>query len=416
MTEVNYSEIPFNTVTGENRSEVLRGAPISLRVFASALEKLNYGSMSLVTPHLKGYRINAPEDHHINGIIHIKNYAMVRRTLLGGGIGLYESFADDQWETPDLANVLYVFARNAGAIQQVIKGHPILRVLNNFHHKQNRNTRAGSRRNIMAHYDLGNAFYEKWLDPSMTYSSALFDRPDQPLLEAQFNKNRNLARQIGLQTGESVLEIGSGWGGFAEFAAKEVGAKVTGVTISPEQFDYAQERMFREGLNEKVDIRLQDYRDIDEKFDKIASIEMFEAVGQEYWPIYFNKVHQSLKDGGRAGFQIITIANQFFDQYSKSPDFIQRHVFPGGMLPSPKVLKEEVEKAGMRITENLSFGQDYATTLNRWHEKFLSVWDELVPLGFDDKFKKLWRFYLAYCEAGFKAGTTDVCQVSVAKG
>ena len=335
--------------------------------------------------------------------------------MLGGSIGFYESFADDQWESPDLAQTLFVFAQNSDIIQMVMKGHPVLRVFNSLHHRRNKNTKSGSRRNIMAHYDLGNAFYEKWLDPSMTYSSALFTSPGQSLVEAQLNKNKSLATQIGLQTGESVLEIGSGWGGFAEYAAKEVGAHVTGVTISPEQYDYARERIFREGLNEKVEIRLQDYRDIDDKFDKIASIEMFEAVGKEYWPTYFNKVQQSLNEGGRAGLQIITIADRFYEKYAKSPDFIQRYVFPGGMLPSPEILNAQVEKAGMKITDKLSFGQDYATTLNNWHERFLHVWDDLTPLGFDSRFKKLWRFYLAYCEAGFKAETTDVCQVTLAK-
>ena len=218
-----------------------------------------------------------------------------------------------------------------------------------------------------------------------------------------------------MQEADNVLEIGSGWGGFAEYAAKEVGAKVTGLTISPAQYDYACERMFRLGLNEKVEIRLQDYRDVEDTFDKVASIEMFEAVGREYWPAYFNKINDCLVSGGQAGLQIITIADRFFDNYVRSTDFIQRYVFPGGMLPSPSVFKRHVEDAGLTLASSLSFGQDYARTLSSWHKSFLDSWQDLQPMGFDQQFKKLWEFYLAYCEAGFRAETTDVKQVTLVK-
>ena len=277
----------------------------------------------------------------------------------------------------------------------------------------NRNTKSGSKRNIMAHYDLGNSFYEKWLDRTMTYSSARFDDHDTDLASAQKHKYCTLAETMSLKPDETVLEIGSGWGGFAEYAAKDIGAYVTGVTISKAQLDFAQERIFREGLAEKVNFRLQDYRDLSGQYDKIASIEMFEAVGQEYWPAYFDKLRECLKPGGVAGLQIITIDDRYFDHYQARPDFIQRYVFPGGMLPSIPQLRKQIENAGLIWQDAFAFGQDYAKTLNVWTERFLDAWEAIAPLGFDEQFKKLWRFYLAYCEAGFRAKSTDVIQAAV---
>ncbi len=212
-----------------------------------------------------------------------------------------------------------------------------------------------------------------------------------------------------------MLEIGAGWGGFAEIAAREYGAKVTGLTISPAQLDYARKRIFEQGLADRVDFRLQDYRDVHGSFDKVVSIEMFEAVGKKYWPAYFTKVRDVLRPGGVAALQIITIADRFFGPYSRSTDFIQRYVFPGGMLPSPYVLQQEVERAGLCWQGAAAFGQDYARTLAEWRRRFLAAWEEIVALGFDEKFKKLWQFYLSYCEAGFKAATTDVMQIRLAR-
>jgi cyclopropane-fatty-acyl-phospholipid synthase len=236
------------------------------------------------------------------------------------------------------------------------------------------------------------------------------------LSSAQYNKYRTLAQSIELKEGDSVLEIGSGWGGFAEFAAKEIGAQVTGLTISPAQFEYAQERIFREGLADKVEFKLLDYRDASGQFDKVASIEMFEAVGKEYWPAYFQKVCELMKPGGAAGIQTITIADRFFETYANSTDFIKRYVFPGGMLPSVKVLKAEVARAGLSWQGASAFGLDYAATLAEWHRRFLAAWDEIGAMGFDNRFKKLWEFYLSYCEAGFRAATTDVMQIRLARG
>jgi cyclopropane-fatty-acyl-phospholipid synthase len=279
----------------------------------------------------------------------------------------------------------------------------------------NRNSRKGSKKNIHAHYDLGNAFYNLWLDPGMTYSSALYTQPNQPLEAAQTAKYAALAEAIGVQSSHEVLEIGCGWGGFAEFVGREVGAKVQAITISQAQHDYAKRRVFEQGLAERVDIRLIDYRDVEGRFDRIASIEMFEAVGEAYWPTYFGKIGDLLQPGGRAGLQIITIADQLFDGYRSRPDFIQRYIFPGGMLPSENRLKAETDAAGLSWSGVRRFSHDYARTLRAWADAFDQRWDDVRRLGFDERFRRLWLYYLGYCEAGFRTGRTDVIQLALAK-
>jgi cyclopropane-fatty-acyl-phospholipid synthase len=288
-------------------------------------------------------------------------------------------------------------------------------LLNFAAHLLHRNSRTGSKHNILAHYDLGNAFYSRWLDPSMTYSSARFERPGQSLPEAQRNKYASLARQIDLRRDDHVLEIGCGWGGFAEFAAGEIGAKVTGITISPAQHEFARKRLFEQGLAERADIRLVDYRDVRGQFDRVASIEMFEAVGEEYWPTYFSKIREVLSPGGRAGLQIITIRDELFEHYRSRADFIQKYVFPGGMLPSELRLKEETDRAGLEWGDIVRFGQNYADTLAEWARRFENAWDDIRGLGFDERFRRLWRFYLGYCEAGFRMERTNVVQLSLAR-
>ena len=402
-------------VTARNNDVALAGTPFFFRLVCRSLARIQFAAITFALPDGRTLTFKGAQETETSATIIVKDYAFARRVVLGGDIGFFESFADEQWETPDLATCLYVFARNADFLQGSFRAAPFLNFLNNMRHAINTNTRAGSKRNIMAHYDLGNSFYEKWLDPTMTYSSARFPSSGANLADAQINKYRALAQSIALKPGDSVLEIGSGWGGFAEFAAKDMGANVTGLTLSPSQYDYARKRIFEEGLSEKVEFRLQDYRDVDGTFDKIVSIEMFEAVGKQYWSAYFNKVREALKPGGVAGLQIITIADRFFEHYSKSTDFIQRYVFPGGALPSPSLVKSHLEDAGLNLQTVSEFGQDYARTLNSWHRDFLNAWEEIQPLGFDEQFKKLWRFYLAYCEAGFKAGTTNVCQVTAGR-
>ncbi|MEM8988149.1 MAG: cyclopropane-fatty-acyl-phospholipid synthase family protein [Pseudomonadota bacterium] len=409
------STLPETMLKGTPASYKTLGPRPFMQVAMRIAGHIQWGTMIVALPDGRVFKFEGREKPEEVGVLLIKDWRFARKMILGGTIGLYEAFEKDMWDSPDIAQFLRVGAANAEVMQGYFLGNVFVRQLNNLFHTLNKNTKNGSRRNIMAHYDLGNSFYKLWLDPTMTYSSAKFAHPGQDLADAQTNKYRALAESIDLKPGERVLEIGSGWGGFAEYAAREVGASVTGITISKEQYDFAQERMFREGLNEKVEIRLQDYRDVDEQFDKAASIEMFEAVGKEFWPIYFHKLRDSLKPGGVAGLQIITIADDIFPYYEKASDFIQRYIFPGGMLPSPGILRDQVQAAGLSWRREDSFGLDYADTLNAWHKSFLAAWDDIREMGFDDRFKKLWRYYLAYCEAGFRGGTTDVAQVAVAR-
>ena len=347
--------------------------------------------------------------------LEVRDYRFMRRVMGSGAIGFAEGFMAGEWDTPDLPALLEVFSLNFDRLQRLVQGQPWMRLVHRVLHARRRNTRQGSRHNIHAHYDLGNAFYGQWLDASMTYSAALFASPAQPLHEAQEAKYAALARGMGLEAGHSVLEIGCGWGGFAEYAAARVGAKVTGVTISKAQYEFARRRLFDQGLAERAEIRLVDYRDVEGRFDRIASIEMFEAVGRQYWPAYFGQVHALLQPGGRAGLQIITIEDALFDDYAKHADFIQKYIFPGGMLPSEGRLRQEVSRAGLSWQGAARFGQDYARTLNQWAVRFQEAWMAIEPLGFDERFRRLWLFYLAYCEAGFRTGRTDVIQLSLGR-
>jgi cyclopropane-fatty-acyl-phospholipid synthase len=345
----------------------------------------------------------------------VHDYRCMARVMAAGDIGFAEGYMAGEWDTPDLTAVLVSASLNFDRIQQLAVGNPLMRAVNFFKHMTRFNSRAGSKKNVHAHYDLGNAFYERWLDQSMTYSAARFEHPGQPLADAQRNKYAALARSMELRPGDEVLEIGCGWGGFAEYAAKEIGARVTGVTISKEQYAFARKRMFDQGLAEKADIRLIDYRDVTGEFDRVASIEMFEAVGERYWPAYFGKIQEVLKPGGQAGLQIITIRDELFDHYRAHADFIQKYVFPGGMLGSERRLKEETDHAGLKWRGLTRFGQDYADTLAEWATAFQAAWDGIRSLGFDERFRRLWQFYLSYCEAGFRTERTNVIQLALAK-
>jgi cyclopropane-fatty-acyl-phospholipid synthase len=391
------------------------GAPMIFRAaFKTMARNWRAGDLTFITP--AGGRLRLRGDAPgPQAIVQIKDYRFIRRALAAGDIGFAEGYMAGEWDTPDLTAVLSVFSLNFEQLKRVTEGNPLVGLFNFVSHAFNANSREGSRRNIHAHYDLGNAFYSRWLDPSMTYSAARFERPDQPLNEAQRNKYKTLAEQMELAPDHHVLEIGCGWGGFAEFAAGEIGAKVTGITISQEQYDFAAKRMFDQGLNEKVDIQLIDYRDVAGRFDRVASIEMFEAVGERYWPAYFGKVREVLNPGGRAGLQIITIQDQIFEGYRRRADFIQKYIFPGGMLPSEARLKAETERAGLVWTGIGRFGQNYADTLAAWRRAFDGAWEEIRHLGFDERFRRLWRFYLSYCDAGFRTGRTDVVQLGLVK-
>jgi len=342
--------------------------------------------------------------------LRIKNFRLLPKMLFYGDLGLAESYMSGDWDTTDLAALLRLGSINSSALRQVYVKTIIARALDRIRHARRKNTPCGSRRNIAAHYDLGNNFYNQWLDPSMSYSSALFDKMNEPIEIAQRRKYLRIAEKLALKPGQQILEIGCGWGGFAEIAATEFGCNIVGLTLSTEQAAFAKARMARLGLSEKVKIRLQDYRDVKGCFDKIVSIEMFEAVGEAYWSTYLKVLERCLKPGGQAALQIITIDNARFTSYRNDPEFIQRYIFPGGMLPSPHALDNALTQAKLKITNAFYFGKSYAETLRRWDKSFQDHWPEIKKLGFDERFFRMWRYYLCYCEVGFDEGTVDVGQ------
>jgi cyclopropane-fatty-acyl-phospholipid synthase len=379
------------------------------RILARSLEHVTEGRLTVEFP--SGTRLTfGTADGSPRASVKIHDSRTILRVIASGDIGLAEGYMRGEWDTPDLTALLLLGARNADAIAGVISQSGIASVLNRIRHARRANTRRGSRRNIAAHYDLGNDFYAAWLDSGMAYSSALFDSPSESLPVAQRRKFIRLAERLNLRPGDRVLEIGCGWGGFAEIAASEYGCTVVGLTLSREQADFSRERMKRAGLSRNVDIRLQDYRDVDGQFDKIASVEMFEAVGVENWETYFRVLDQRLKPGGQAALQVITIADEKFESYRRNPDFIQRYIFPGGMLPSPERFADVAAREGMRIADRLFFGSSYAETLRRWEEAFRENWPAIEKLGFDERFRRMWHYYLSYCEAGFDEGKIDVGQ------
>ncbi len=409
MAQVSTSDALANAWSDLKRAPAMVRSAVKL-----AARTWFFGGITFVLPSGKEIPIQGAEPGP-NARLIIHNYNCMTRVMAAGDIGFAEGYMAGEWDTPDLPALLESASLNFDRIQQLGVGNPVMQVVNFIGHLLRPNDREGSRKNIHAHYDLGNAFYSRWLDPTMTYSSAHFERSDQPLAEAQTHKYATLARSMDLGPNNHVLEIGCGWGGFAEFAAKEVGAKVTGITISTEQYDFARKRMFEQGLAEKADIRLIDYRDVEGGFDRVASIEMFEAVGERYWPTYFQKVHDVMAPGGRAGLQIITIKDELFDHYRSHADFIQKYVFPGGMLGSEQRLRQETDRAGLAWGAVTRFGHDYADTLAQWAANFQAAWDDIRKLGFDERFRRLWHFYLSYCEAGFRSERTNVIQLSLAR-
>jgi cyclopropane-fatty-acyl-phospholipid synthase len=348
----------------------------------------------------------------------IHDMRVARRYLLGGQVAFAESYMDGDWSSDDLPAVLEFFVRNHDAVAGAYEGGRVVGLMRRLWHGLRANTRGGSRRNIAYHYDLGNAFYAQWLDPTMTYSSAVFAEPAQDLAAAQVNKYRLVAEKLALAPGKKVLEIGCGWGGFATQVAREYDCTVTAITVSKAQAEFAAARVQREGLGDKVAVRLVDYRDLRERFDAVASIEMFEAVGERYWPTFFSTLGDCLKPGGRASLQVITIADRFFESYRRNVDFIQRYIFPGGMLPSPGVLAREIGRAGLSLVKQEFFGLHYAQTLAEWNRRFQAAWPEIAGMPgtfFDQRFKRMWEYYLAYCEAGFRAQSINVAQLAIAR-
>lgn len=342
--------------------------------------------------------------------IQINSWKLVPRLLLSGDMGLAESFLSGEWATSNLTQLILLGDINERALGNAVTPSKFINSIEKLRHQRRDNSKRGSRRNIAAHYDLGNEFYSHWLDNTMSYSSALFTDFGEELEVGQNRKYQRLAKALKLKEGDQVLEIGCGWGGFAEIAAKEYKCNVVGITLSNEQAKFAQRRMKENQLSNLVDIRIEDYRDVQGSFDKIVSIEMFEAVGEEHWRNYFETIKTRLKPGGLAGIQSITIANEFFETYKRRPDFIQKYIFPGGILPSEDKLNNAVSSAGLKILDDYYFGKSYAETLRRWQSTFEQKWDDIKNLGFDEKFQKMWRYYLSYCEAGFETGHINVGQ------
>ena len=335
----------------------------------------------------------------------------VSRVLRDGKMGFCEAIIDGEVTSTDLPKLVEFAVLHDSYLEVALKANPMRRLGLKLFHLLRRNNKAGSVRNISYHYDLGNDFYGAWLDRTMTYSSAVFKNDDDDLSKAQINKYQCLAELADIKPDDHVLEIGCGWGGFAKYVTSTIGAKVTGITISREQHAFARRSIHEAGLADRADVRLVDYRELDGKFDKIVSIEMFEAVGQAYWETYFSAVSSLLKRGGRAAIQSITIDDAAFDAYRRDPDFIQRYIFPGGMLPSLPVLQSPLQSAGLELVEEHGYGLHYARTLAQWRERFNEAWPKLATGKFDARFKRMWELYLAYCEGGFRGGIIDVKQM-----
>ncbi len=402
--------LPTGRVGNAAQRTLAEPVPTSARAVFALLERLRYGSLTLVTPGGTSMEFGAGAPH---AQIRLHNWKVLSASLSRGDIGFAESWIAQDWDTECLATLLSVLAANRDAIERALYGRWWGQIAYRIRHLLNRNSRAGSRRNIHAHYDLGNPFYAVWLDPSMTYSSALFgDDPARSLQDAQTAKYRRILDQLALPAGSRVLEIGCGWGGFAELAARD-GLHVTGLTLSTEQHAWATQRLQAAGLSEQARFVLQDYRDERNQYDAVVSIEMFEAVGEPFWPDYFATLRRCLKPGGQAVVQTITIDEALFERYRRGTDFIQQYIFPGGMLPSPSRFEVCARAAGLGLTDQFAFGADYAHTLALWRKAFMAQLPQITAQGFDARFARIWEFYLAYCEAGFAQGNTDVMQFTL---
>jgi cyclopropane-fatty-acyl-phospholipid synthase len=393
-------------------------APAAARTCLKLLQKLQHGTLTVQLPDGSVQRFGkADADHPLSGSLRIHRWAVCSAALKSGDIGFAESYIAGDWSTPNLTALLRVFVANRREVEDIIYGTWLGRLAYRIKHLLNRNTKTNSQKNIHAHYDLGNSFYQLWLDGTMNYSSAWFDGDTtQPMVHAQHAKVRRALRMANVQPGDRVLEIGCGWGALAEKAVLEFEADVTGVTLSTQQLAWAQERMAKVGKTAQADLRLQDYRDIvDAPFDAICSIEMVEAVGREYWPTYFQTVARLLKTGGRACIQSIVIDDALFARYVGSTDFIQQYIFPGGCLPCPAEFRKQANAVGLQVVDEFAFGQDYAETCRRWRDDFLAQRSAVLANGFDERFIRIWEFYLAYCEAAFAERNIDVVQYTLVK-
>jgi cyclopropane-fatty-acyl-phospholipid synthase len=387
--------------------------PIAIKLLYKILSKCERGRLHIRADN-KTYLIEGKQSGPEACITIHRALKIIRKLSRDGDIGFAEAYMQGDWDTDNLSSFLYWATLNLEALSSHLEANIFVRVLNRLRHLTRRNSERGSRRNISAHYDLGNDFYQLWLDPTMTYSSAIFTESQDSLEQAQTRKYQQLLASLNATPGEHILEVGCGWGGFAEHAAKQ-GYRVTGITLSTEQLDWAKKRLGDAGLDHLVDLRLQDYRHLDEQFDHIVSIEMFEAVGESYWAGFFEMLFMQLKPGGKIALQTITIDHKYFDQYRQNVDFIQRYIFPGGMLPSPEVFAEQAEQGGLIVEQATNYASDYERTVLLWHQRFNDVVHQVETLGYDEQFVRMWRYYLSYCEAGFRDGHTGVYQYLMAK-
>ncbi len=398
LTEKNY---PTNL--GSSPSHLTN---LVFAVFRRALGEIDYGNIRVILPNRQQQTFGSnPSDKTVT--LDIKTARTLFRSLSRGSLGFAESYMLGEWETDDLDRLFTIFLKNADHYRGG-KGVFRQRILDKLFHRLRRNTRVGARKNIEAHYDLGNTFYKRWLDKNMFYSSACFDNEDWDLDQAQLHKCRLILDQLHLQSNHKLLEIGCGWGSFAKMAAESHQVDITGITLSKEQLEYARTSAGNAGLDRTCSIQLQDYRDVSGTYDRIVSIEMIEAVGREHWADYFKILHDRLTEDGIAVIQGITIAESWYEQYCRRPDFIQRYIFPGGFLPTKKIIFEYAQDAGFKVEMSRNFGQCYARTLEIWKQRFLAEWPEILQLGFDMKFKRMWEYYLSYCAAGFRHGSIDV--------
>ena len=381
-----------------------------VRFLLAILSHLHCGRLTLTLPdgsqHQFSGAMSGPDSD-----LTIHTESALRRLLHDGKMGFCEAFMDGEASSQSLPTLIELAVLHDKYLENALKTNIFRQAGLRLFHMLRRNNKLGSAKNIAHHYDIGNSFYEAWLDPTMTYSSAVFDSETDDLTTAQLNKYKRLAELANIQPDDRVLEIGCGWGGFAKFVSQHIGAHVTGITISQAQLAYAKASLAEAGLQNKVDLKLMDYRDLQGRFDKIVSIEMFEAVGQAYWPVYFDTISRMLKSGGRAVIQSITIDHDAFQSYRDQPDFIQRYIFPGGMLPSMPMLQSPVARAGLELVAENGYASDYARTLQEWRARFLAAWPSLAGDKFDNRFKRMWELYLAYCEGGFRAGMIDVKQI-----
>ena len=387
------------------------------RYFSTAFEtakKINNGRLDMILADGRVFRAEGKNPGHIAEFT-VHNDDLFARLVREGDLGFCDAYLEGWWTTPDLQAFMDLVHADNDDVYDGYPGMMLVRMYEKLRFWMQSNSKTQAKKNISYHYDLGNDFYSLWLDDTMTYSSALFKTGQESLEKAQEQKYASMVDQMGVNPGDHILEIGCGWGGFAEYAAKERGLKVTGLTISQEQHDFAVARMKRLGLSEMVTIKMQDYRDEAGQYDGIASIEMFEAVGEKYWPIYFETVRDRLKPGAKATLQIITVEDRRWEIYKRGVDFIQKYIFPGGMLPSPSVLKSEIAKAGLTFKDSVEFGQSYSQTLRRWHETFNDKWDDVAKMGFDQRFRNMWNFYLTSCAGSFASGNCDVTQVTMIK-